>query len=57
MKRWSGFAAEAPDLAEAGRALLHPDHTLVELLIDRALHVPDGVRPSGPLRDVRWQAA
>ena len=33
------------------------DHTLFELLLDRALHVPYGPRPSAPLRYERWQAS
>ena len=33
------------------------DHTLFELLLDRALHVPYGPRPSGPLAYERWQAS
>jgi hypothetical protein len=32
------------------------DHTLFELLVDRALHVPYGPRPSPPLAHHRWQA-
>jgi general stress protein 26 len=32
------------------------DHTLFELLVERALHVPYGPRPSPPLRYERWQA-
>lgn len=33
------------------------DHTLFELLVDRALHVPYGPRPSAPLRYERWRAS
>ena len=33
------------------------EHTLFELLADRALHVPYGPRPSAPLRYETWQAA
>jgi hypothetical protein len=33
------------------------DHTLFELRVDRALHVPYGPRPSPPLGHHRWNAS
>ena len=50
MKRWSEFAAEEPDMAEAGRVLIYQFYVSgrAKRIDDQALHARYGPRPSWP---------